>query len=78
VEKVRAGGRVEHRPLVVAYGVHQSGQPEVIGLDVGAADTEAPWRECLRSLVRRGLCVLRVLVLLAGLPGRAPYPTDTV
>ena len=45
VEKVRAGGRVEHRALVVAYGVDASGQREVIGLDVGAAETEAFWRE---------------------------------
>ena len=35
VEKVRAGGRVEHRALVVAYGVDATGQREVIGLDVG-------------------------------------------
>jgi putative transposase len=35
VEKVRAGGRVEHRALVVAYGVDQAGQREVIGLEVG-------------------------------------------
>jgi putative transposase len=55
VEKVRAGGRVEHRALVVAYGVDQAGQREVISLDVGAAETEALWREFLRSLVRRGL-----------------------
>ena len=41
VEKVRAGGRVEHRALVVADGVDASGQREVIGLDVGAAETEA-------------------------------------
>jgi transposase-like protein len=31
VERVRAGGRVEHRALVVAYGVDQAGQREVIG-----------------------------------------------
>jgi putative transposase len=42
IEKVRAGGRVEHRALVVAYGVVASGQREVIGLDVGAAETEGP------------------------------------
>jgi putative transposase len=41
VEKVRAGGRVEHRALVVAHGVDQAGQREIIGLDVGAAETEA-------------------------------------
>jgi putative transposase len=57
-EGPRAGGRVEHRALVVAYGVDASGQREVIGLDVGAAETEAFWREFLRSLVRRafGVC----------------------
>jgi putative transposase len=62
VEKVRAGGRVEHRALVVAYGVDQAGQREVIGLDVGAAETEAFWREFLRSLVRRGLQGVQLVV----------------
>ena len=62
VEKVRAGGRVEHRALVVAYGVDASGQREVIGLDVGAAETEAFWREFLRSLVRRGLAGVQLVV----------------
>ena len=58
VEKVRAGGRVEHRALVVAYG----GQREVIGLDVGAAETEAFWREFLRGLVRRGLSGVQLVI----------------
>ena len=62
VEKVRAGGRVEHRALVVAYGVDASGQREVIGLDVGAAETEAFWREFLRCLVRRGLAGVQLVV----------------
>ena len=62
VEKVRAGGRVEHRALVVAYGVDATGQREVIGLDVGAAETEAFWREFLRSLVRRGLAGVQLVV----------------
>ena len=62
VEKDRAGGRVEHRALVVAYGVDQAGQREVIGLDVGAAETEAFWREFLRSLVRRGLAGVQLVV----------------
>jgi putative transposase len=62
VEKVRAGGRVEHRALVVAYGVDQAGQGEVIGLDGGAAETEAFWREFLRSLVRRGLSGVQLVI----------------
>jgi putative transposase len=62
VEKVRAGGRVEHRALVVAYGVDASGQWEVIGLEVAAAETEACWREFLRSLVRRGLTGVQLVI----------------
>ncbi len=47
---------------MVAYGVDQAGQREVIGLDVGAAETEAFWREFLRSLVRRGLAGVQLVV----------------
>jgi putative transposase len=53
---------VEHHALVVAYGVDATGQREVIGLDVGAAETEAFWREFLRSLVRRGLRGVQLVV----------------
>jgi putative transposase len=34
----------------LAYGVHESGFREVIGLDVGEAETEAFWRSFLRGL----------------------------
>jgi len=40
VEKVRDGGRVVRKALVLAYGVHESGYREVIGLDVGECETE--------------------------------------
>jgi putative transposase len=46
---------VRHKALVIAYGVHESGRREVIGLDVGEAETEAFWRGFLRSLRARGL-----------------------
>jgi putative transposase len=55
VERVREPGGVRHKALVIAYGVHESGRREVIGVDVGAAETEAFWREFLRSLRARGL-----------------------
>src|SRR5215210_8920948 len=51
VEKVRDGGRVVRKALVLAYAVHESGYREVIGLDVGEAETEAFWRSFLRGLV---------------------------
>jgi len=62
VEKVRDGGRVVRKCLVLAYGVHESGYREVIGLDVGEAETEAFWRSFLRSLVERGLTGVQLVV----------------
>jgi transposase-like protein len=62
VEKVRDGGRVVRKALVLAYGVHESGYREVIALDVGEAETEAFWRSFLRSLVERGLTGVQLVV----------------
>ena len=62
VEKVRAGGRVERKALVVAYGVHESGRREVLALDVGPGETEAFWHDFLRSLLRRGLAHVELVV----------------
>jgi transposase-like protein len=62
VERVREPGGVRHKALVIAYGVHQSGRREVIGLDVGEAETEAFWREFLRGLRARGLQGVRLCI----------------
>jgi putative transposase len=62
VEKIRDGGRVMRKALVLAYGVHESGYREVIALDVGEAETEAFWRSFLRSLVQRGLTGVQLVV----------------
>ena len=40
--------------VVIAYGVHDSGRREIIGLHVGEAETEAFWSDVLRELVARG------------------------
>ena len=62
VERVREPGGVRHKALVIAYGVHQTGRREVIGVDVGEAETEAFWREFLRGLRARGLAGVRLCV----------------
>jgi putative transposase len=62
VEKVRDGGRVVGKAVVIAYGVHETGRREILGLDVGAAETEAFWAEFLRSLVARGLAGVQLVV----------------
>jgi len=48
--------------VVIAHGVHESGRREIIGLDVGEAETEAFWREFLRSLVARGLVGVQLAI----------------
>ena len=62
VEKVRDGGRVVRKCLVIAHGVHESGRGEVIGLDCGEWETEAFWRDFLRGLVKRGLAGVQLVV----------------
>src|SRR5213594_1505058 len=62
VEKVRDGDRVVQKALVLAYAVHESGYRKVIGLDVGECETEAFWRSFLRSLVKRGLAGVQLVV----------------
>jgi transposase-like protein len=47
---------------VIAYGVHHSGRREVVGLDVGEAETESFWRAFLRSLRARGLDGVRLAI----------------
>ena len=56
------GVRASRRALVIAYGVHETGRREVIGLDVGEIESEAFWREFLRSLRRRGLDGVRLCI----------------
>src|SRR5439155_512435 len=51
--KVRDGGHVRSKALVIAYAVHETGRREVIGLDLGEVESEAFWIELLRELGRR-------------------------
>jgi putative transposase len=62
VEKVRDGGRVARKCVVIAHAVHETGRREIIGLDVGEAETEAFWTEFLRSLVGRGLVGVQLAI----------------
>jgi transposase-like protein len=62
VVKVRDRGHVYPKALVIAYGVHESGRREVIGLDIGEIESEAFWIGFLRSLRERGLAGVRLCV----------------
>ena len=62
VEKVRDGGRVVNKALVIAHGVHETGRREILSIDVGEAETEAFWTEFLRGLVARGLVGVQLAI----------------
>jgi transposase-like protein len=62
VERVREPGGVRQKALVIAYAVHESGIREVLGIDVGEAETEAFWTEFLFALKARGLDGVRLCV----------------
>ncbi len=62
VEKVRDGGRVVNKALVIAHGVHETGRREILSIDVGEAETEAFWTEFLRGLIARGLVGVQLAI----------------
>jgi putative transposase len=62
VEKVRDGGRVVNKALVIAHGVHETGRREILSIDVGEAETEAFWTGFLRGLVKRGLAGVQLAI----------------
>ena len=60
--KVRVDGRVLSQATVVAVGVTTNGDRQVLGLDVGPSEDRAFWTAFLRSLVKRGLHGVRLVV----------------
>jgi transposase-like protein len=62
-EKVRDdSGRVVSMALVVAYGVAETGEREVLGLEVCRSEDYAFWRGFLAGLVARGLSGVALVV----------------
>lgn len=61
-EKVRVGGRIVSNAVVVAYGVHTSGERQVLSVDVGPSESEEFWKGFLRGLVDRGLTGVKLVI----------------
>ena len=53
--KVRQNHRIVSMALVIAIGVKETGEREILGLAVGAGEERAFWQQFLRHLVQRGL-----------------------
>jgi len=53
--KVREGGRVVSRAVLIAIGVNEDGEREVLGVQVAEKEMESSWRAFMNDLVTRGL-----------------------
>jgi putative transposase len=60
--KVREAGRIVSVAVTVAVGVNGDGRREVLGLAVGPSEAETFWTEFLRSLTRRGLRGVKLVI----------------
>lgn len=61
-EKVRVLHKVVSSAVVVAYAVRETGEREVIGVDVGPSEDESFWAQFLRGLLERGLSGVQLVI----------------
>ena len=60
--KVRQSGRIVSVAVTVAVAVNDQGRREVLGMAIGASEAETFWTEFLRSLARRGLRGVKLVI----------------
>ena len=60
--KVREAGRIVSVAVTVAVAVNDQGRREVLGMAIGASEAETFWTEFLRSLARRGLSGVKLVI----------------
>ena len=60
--KVRRNGRIVSVAVIVAVGANSDGRREVLGMTIGASEAEPFWMEFLRSLTRRGLRGVKLVI----------------
>jgi len=60
--KVREGGRIISRAVIVAVAVNEDGKREVLGVAAGPSEAEPFWTEFLRSLADRGLRGVKLVI----------------
>jgi transposase-like protein len=60
--KVRATGRIVSVAVIVAVAVNSNGRREVLGIAIGASEAETFWTGFLRSLARRGLRGVKLVI----------------
>ena len=60
--KVRQAGRIVSVAVTIAVGVNGDGRREVLGMAIGTSEAETFWTDFLRSLARRGLRGVKLII----------------
>jgi transposase-like protein len=60
--KVRQNGRIVSVAVIIAVGVNSDGRREILGMKIGASEAETFWTDFLRTLARRGLSGVKLVV----------------
>ena len=60
--KVRRAGRIVSVAAIIAVAVNSEGRREVLGLAIGLSEAETFWSDFLRSLTRRGLRGVKLVI----------------
>jgi putative transposase len=60
--KTRQAGRIVSVAVIIAVAVNTDGRREVLGMTVGASEAEPFWTAFLRSLTRRGLRGVKLVI----------------
>ena len=60
--KVRQGGRIVSVATIIAVAVNTEGRREVLGMATGPSEAEPFWTQFLRSLMRRGLRGVKLVI----------------
>ncbi len=61
-EKARVGGRVVSQGVLIVSAVREDGLREILGVEVADTESEATYQELFRSLKRRGLSGVELVV----------------
>ena len=60
--KVRQNHRIVNVAVVIAIGVRETGEREILGIDIGASEEGAFWTAFLRDIVARGLQGVQLVI----------------
>ncbi len=60
--KVRDGGRIVSVAAIIAMAVDTDGRREIVGLGIGPSEAEPFWSGFLKSLVKRGLKSVKLVI----------------